>query len=68
MTVVITSTHIKDSRDFHQNEVRTVVSVTSNNVRSTLKLNQKLNHAHWASADYQVRICVIIDRRRSALV
>ena len=52
----MTPLHCKDSRDFHQNEVRKIVSVTSNTVRSTVKLDQKLNHAHWASPDYQVSV------------
>ena len=64
--IFITTTQVKDSRDWHQNEVVTVVNVTvasfgTLNV-SLVTFQQRLQFAHYGGSEYQAEVGLLSRR------
>jgi hypothetical protein len=58
--IVVTTTELKDSRDFHHNEVRIILSVhlaphLGADI-SVLRVTKAFNHTHYGGPEYQVRV------------
>ena len=57
--IVVVTAALKDSRDWHQNEVRTIASVTNNptpNVGAMVIVTEPLQYRHIANKQYQVEV------------
>eukprot|EP00966_Prymnesium_polylepis_P298124 6888986-Prymnesium_polylepis.1 len=57
-TMLITGTTLKDARDFHQNELRTIVAVATDGLSVTL--NAPLTYVHIATAAYQAEVALLV--------
>ena len=58
--IVLVTTAMKDSREWHQNEVHTISSITSPSAKSgtgsSIYLNDPIEYAHIANAGYQAEV------------
>lgn len=60
--IVITTTEVKDSRDFNRNEERTIVSVQRTNLGSgvtAIRLNAPLSYLHFGGREYQAEVSLL---------
>lgn len=58
-SIFITSTEIKDSRDWHRNEVRTIVKVYRTSLDSSvaaIQLDAPLDYQHYGGREYQAEV------------
>eukprot|EP01087_Luapelamoeba_hula_P000813 TRINITY_DN105_c0_g1_i5.p1 TRINITY_DN105_c0_g1~~TRINITY_DN105_c0_g1_i5.p1 ORF type:complete len:1108 (+),score=125.47 TRINITY_DN105_c0_g1_i5:207-3530(+) len=58
-SIFITTTEIKDARDWHRNEVRTIVKVYKTGISSTvaaIQIDTPLNYTHYGGSEYQAEV------------
>ncbi|KAI9034510.1 G8 domain-containing protein [Hyaloraphidium curvatum] len=60
--VVLTTTDLKDARDFHRNEVRTISGVFTTTLGpnvGALRLTEPLNFTHYGGPEYQAEVALL---------
>ena len=65
MTIVVTTTHVKDSRDFHQNEIFTITKVRrASNLYDTtaVYLDGTMKFQHYGGPEYQAEVGLLSRR------
>lgn len=61
--IVITTSHLKDSQDFHENDVATIAAVeVASNGMSKITVRSAIKFEHFAGTDYQVEVGLLSRR------
>jgi len=61
-TIAVTTTELKDARDWHRNEERTIVAVKRTSLHATvaaIQLNAPLDYQHFGGREYQAEVTLL---------